>query len=83
MDKYMVESPHSESDCSKALSQVNAMGFILHYNWGCKAGNHTGWAIVESDSQTEALLTVPPFIRHKAKATRLNKYTPDDFKTEH
>lgn len=79
----MVESPHSEEDCQRALSQVLAMGFILHYDWGCKSNVHKGWAIVESESETEALLTVPAFIRHQARATKLNRYTPDDFEKQH
>jgi hypothetical protein len=83
MDRYLVESPHSEQDCQKALTQVLALGFISHYDWGCKSGVHKGWAIVESDSETEALLTVPTFIRHDAKATKLNRYTPDDFEKSH
>ena len=83
MNRYIIESPHSELDCQHALSQVNTMGFILHYEWGCKDGNHTGWAIIESDSPEEALLTVPSFIRHRAKVTKLSNYTPEDFSENH
>ncbi|KXK49631.1 MAG: hypothetical protein UZ05_CHB002001787 [Chlorobi bacterium OLB5] len=83
MERFLVESPHTAEDCSNVLTQVLNLGYITHYNWGCKAGVHTGWAIVESDSETEALLTVPSFIRHQAKVTRLNVYTPEDFKGTH
>jgi len=83
MERYLVESPHSEQDCQRALTQVLAMGFISHYDWGCKAGVHKGWAIIESESELESLLTVPAFIRHQAKATKLNRYTPEDFEKHH
>ncbi len=83
MDRYLVESPHSEKDCRHVLTQVLSLGFITHYNWGCESGVHTGWAIIEAENEAEALLTVPAFIRHQAKVTKLNLYTPDDFKSSH
>ncbi len=83
MDRYLVESPHSAEDCQHALTQVLTLGFITHYNWGCNAGVHTGWAIIEAENESEALLSVPAYIRHQAKVTKLNVYTPDDFKKSH
>ncbi len=83
MERFLIESPHLADDCNNALTQVLYLGYITHYNWGCKAGVHTGWAIIEADNESEALLTVPAYIRHEAKVTKLNVYTPDDFKKTH
>ncbi len=83
MNRYLVESPHSEHDCQKALTQVLAMGFISHYDWGCKSGVHKGWAIIECDSEQESLLSVPAFVRHEATSTKLSRYTPEDFEEQH
>lgn len=83
MDRFLVESPHTPEDCPNVLTQVLNLGYITHYSWGCKSGVHTGWAIIEGENETEALLTVPSFIRHQAKVTKLNTYTPDDFKKTH
>lgn len=83
MERFLVESPHLAEDCQHVLTQVLNLGYITHYNWGCKAGVHTGWAIVEAENEKEALLTVPAFIRPQAKVTKLNIYTPDDFEKTH
>ena len=83
MDRYLVESPHTAQDCEQTIKQVAAMGYILHYDWGCKSGVHKGWAVIESDSDTEALMTVPPFVRHNAKATKIDRYSLDDFRDLH
>ncbi len=80
MDRYIVVSQHTHKDCVKALKQIEAIGYITHFEWGCKDGEHTGYAIVEADSHTEALLCVPSFGRTHAKAIKLNKFSVEDVK---
>jgi hypothetical protein len=77
LNRYLVESPHSDEECLHALDLVVAAGHITHYDWGCEAGEHTGWVIIEAENESEALLSVPTFIRHKARAIQLTKFTPE------
>jgi len=83
MDRYLIESTHSKEDCLHALDLILAHGYITHYDWGCEDGIHTGWAIVEADSNSEALLSVPPLIRDKARAVKLKKFSPEVIQSLH
>jgi hypothetical protein len=83
MNRYLVVSPHEPLDCVKALKQIEAIGSITHFEWGCKDGEHCGWAIVEADSTAEALLIVPSFERHRARAIRLVQFSPEDIRRMH
>ena len=76
MDRYLVISPHTNEDCNAVVKQTIAAGFITHVDWGCKDGDHTGWAIVEADSHEQALLLVPSIMRSKARAVRVVKFIP-------
>jgi hypothetical protein len=83
MDRYLIISDHSGKDCLHIIEQVQAQGYLHHYDWGCKDGVHTGWVIIEAENREEALLSVPPLIRNKARAIRLNKFTAEDILTLH
>ena len=78
MERYIVIAHHTDAECTKALKQIEAIGYITHFDWGCKDGSHTGWAIVEADSHTEALMCVPSADRPQAKAVKLTKFSPQD-----
>jgi hypothetical protein len=83
MDRYLVESTHTAEDCHHVIEQFTIHGHIFHFDWGCKAGVHTGWAILEAENESEALLSVPPHLRSKARAIRLNKFTPNSIEEYH
>lgn len=74
MDRYMVESPHDHENCTMVIRQVNSMGYLHHFDWGCEDGVHIGWAIIEAEQRSEALLVVPMMVRSEARAVRLVKY---------
>jgi hypothetical protein len=76
MDRYLIETPHSAHDCLALLDLLNAQGYLTHFDWGCKAGVHTGWAIIEARNEAEAQLMVPPLVRSQARVVRLNKFDP-------
>ena len=83
MERYLIETPHTARDCQMLVDQVYAMGYLYHFEWGCNAGVHTGFAIIEAENEADARLTVPSIIRKKARVIELNKFTKDDdFKTE-
>jgi len=83
MERYMVITTHTEADCTKALKQVEAAGYITHFDWGCKDGDHTGWAVVEADSAAEAMMVVPSGGRRSARTVKLTKFSPADLGIAH
>ena len=80
MNRYLVESPHKREECARMIKDVYSLGSLPHFDWGCEADVHVGWAIVEAESEDEALFVVPPLVRHQARAVRLVKYSPEDVK---
>jgi hypothetical protein len=83
MDRYLIISPHTEKECSSVLKQVLYIGYITHFDWGCKDGEHTGWAIVEASSENEAKMVVPPNQRANTRAIRINKFLPSEIEGMH
>jgi hypothetical protein len=77
MQRFLIETPHTASDCQMLVDQVYAMGYLYHFDWGCKAGVHSGWAIIEAENEADARLAVPPMVRNKARIVLLNKFTDD------
>jgi hypothetical protein len=83
MDRFLVVSPHTAPDCVRALKEINSIGYITHFEWGCKDGDHTGWVILEAENAKQALMVVPSSQRHTAKAVKLVKFSPQDIETMH
>ena len=83
--RYLVRSPHTPEGCLEALDAVKAMGkgALAKFEWGCKDGDHTGYAIVTAASADEALAIVPESIRPKAAATKLNRFTEAEVQKFH
>jgi hypothetical protein len=74
MERYMIETPHTEEECLALLKVVNAQGYLRHFDWGCGARVHTGWAIIEAEDETQAKMAIPPLVRDRARIIRLSKY---------
>jgi hypothetical protein len=74
MDRYLVETPHTDQDCRQLIEQIYAMGYLHHFDWGCKSGVHCGWAILEAETEAQARLAVPPLVRSKARVIKLDKF---------
>ena len=83
MNRYLIESTHTAEDCHHTVEQFVYHGHIMNFDWGCEAGVHKSWAIVESENDVEALLSVPPRLRSRASATRLAKFTPEKIQKAH
>jgi len=77
MDRFLVESPHTLHDCKLAVKQVQSMGYLNNFDWGCEAGVHIGWAVIEAENESQALGVVPALVRGKARAIRLSKFLPE------
>lgn len=83
MKKYLVISHHTAEDCVRALKEVLASGYLVHFDWGCKDGEHTGWALLEAEERSHAMLSVPPFLRTRARVVQLNKFQADAVEAMH
>ena len=83
MNRYLVESTHTAEDCHHVVEQFMIFGHILNFDWGCEAGVHTSWAIIEAENESQALLSVPARLRSQARAIRLHKYTPETLQAQH
>jgi hypothetical protein len=83
--KYMIESPHTKAECLKALDDTLAKGpeVLARFEFGCMAGNHCAWAIVEADSEASAKALVPNEIVSKARVVRVDEITPDQIRSFH
>lgn len=79
MPRFLIEIPHDDEHaaCVRALRVIEQSGshFLTHADWGCEAGTHCGWMIVELDSRNEAMQLVPPEYRHDARIVELNRFT--------
>jgi hypothetical protein len=83
MKQFIVVSHHKAEDCIVALKQVLATGYLTHFDWGCKDGVHTGWAILEAETREEAMMSVPAFLRNQAQVVRLTKFNADQVERMH
>lgn len=85
MERYFVESPHTPQECLDALDKILAKGpdALAKYEWGCMAGDHTGYAIVDARSESEVKEAIPDFLRGKARVVKLNTFTPEQIQGFH
>jgi hypothetical protein len=82
---YLIESPHTKEECLQALDDVLArgQGFLSKFDWGCMAGNHTAWGVVEAGSEAAARNMAPAIVRNKARVTEVTKFTPEQIRSFH
>jgi hypothetical protein len=80
MSQFLVVSPHTEEDCTKVVKLTLAIGYLTHFYWGCKVGDHCAYAILEAENEKEALLSVPTVIRNKSKAIKVVQFDPKEVK---
>jgi len=77
MKRYLVISNHTAEDCVRAVKETLAIGYLTHFDWGCKDGVHTGWALLEAEDRSQAMLSVPTFLRGKAQVVQVLKFKPE------
>ena len=85
MPQFLVEAPHTEEECLRALDEyVDREPVLLRESWfGCMAGDHTGYATIEAGSESEVREKLPSFIREKAKVVEVSKITPEQVREYH
>jgi len=84
MVRYIIEASHDPTPaaCLRLLDAFAKAGssYLTHTDWGCLAGVHKAWIIVEAENDDDARLMVPPVIRGSALLVRLNKFTPEQIR---
>ncbi len=84
MSKFMIEIPHTDEQCMQVMDEAAANPVLLDQAWwGCMAGNHTGWAIVDAGSQTEARNMVPEVVRPQAVVTEIQQFSEQQIRDFH
>lgn len=78
MDRYLIESPHSVEDCTKVMNELEMAGYLHYFEWGCKDGVHSAWAIIEAENRAHAKQIVPWMVRDKARIVKLVKFEAVD-----
>jgi hypothetical protein len=72
MHKYLINSIQSSSEITLLSNYPEAIGYITHYKWIICDDEYQGCVVLEADNENEALLSVPPLVRHKAKVHKIN-----------
>ncbi|MBI4302088.1 MAG: hypothetical protein HY664_05740 [Chloroflexi bacterium] len=86
MERYLIELPHTNEECLRALDETRASSreLLPLIDWGCMAGNHNGWLTVEARSESEARSKVASaFLRGKAIVTKVDKITEEQIESYH
>ena len=84
MQSFLIVAPHTPDQCLAALDAMAANPALLaKFDWGCMAGDHTGYCIVQASSDKAALAMLPEAMRASAKAIALNKFTVEQIKSFH
>lgn len=86
MANYLIELPHTAEECLQALTEISEKGSELlpKVYWGCKAGVHNGWAIVEAENESTARsMIASQLVRGKASVVEVTKVTQEDIEAYH
>lgn len=78
MEKFLIVSPHTHEECTQVIKLTLAIGYLTHFWWGCKSGDHTGYAFIEAENKDEAMLSIPTVIRSKGKAIAITQFDPKE-----
>jgi hypothetical protein len=85
MKRFLIETPHKAEDCLRVLDEELAKGpeVLEKFEYGCMAGDHTGYAIVDLNTREDAQKIVPSFLLSSAKIVEVGKYTPAMIRSFH
>lgn len=85
MARYLLTCAHTPEECVADLDSLvgHSKELLNRFEWGCKAGEHVGWAVVEAGNDATARMMLPTNIRAKAGVRLVNKFTPEDIQSFH
>ena len=83
-ERFQVISRHTPENCLKVLDEVSAKNpkLLSRFDWGCMAGDHTGYAVVEAKDEAGVKAMLPAGMQD-AKIVKLNKFTTEQIKSFH
>ena len=83
--RYLVIAPHTAEQCLAVLDDIKAhdAALLKRVDWGCTAGDHTGYLTVDADSEDAALKSLPEKSRQGARAVKVVKFTSEEIKKFH
>jgi hypothetical protein len=85
MAEYMIELRHTAENCSQILDEMMDYDDELldMFTWGCKSGEHIGWALVKADNKEEVGEMLPPAIRDMAHIVEVNRFNAEEMRRQH
>ncbi len=83
--KYMVVVSHTPEQCLTQLDEISAKGVDLlnKFEWGCKSGDHTGYALIESENEALVKNMLPKGAQKGMKIIKVNRFTQEDLAAIH
>jgi len=83
--RFLVVAPHKAEDCLKALDEAKDKGptFLAKFNWGCMAGDHTGYAVVDAKDEASVRKMLPASMASTVKITKVTPFTAEQIKSFH
>jgi hypothetical protein len=85
MSRYLIETSHTPEECLQDLDRVLERGpdILAKFDWGCMAGDHTGWAVIEAESKARLEDKLPLSILDRARIVEVGKFTPEQIRSFH
>lgn len=85
MKHYMVVVEHTPDECLRTMDELadNAPELLDEFWFAGAAGEHKGWAIVDADSEEDALEKLPPALRDGADVVPVRHYSMQSVKALH
>lgn len=85
MTQFIVESKHKPEDCLDALDEIVAYDPKLmdKFLWGCKSGEHTGWAMLEGESEADIMNMLPESMRRDSRIIQVGHFTVAQLEEAH
>lgn len=85
MARFIIEAPHTDPGCIEALDEVLKKDpkFLEKFVWGCNAGYHTGWVVVDAEDEASARKMMPIALRSQARIFKVDKFTPEEIRPLH
>jgi hypothetical protein len=84
-ERYLIEATHTPADCLAVLDTMAEQDkkLLAKTDWGCMSGDHTGYVVVEADSEQAARALLPEKMRASAKVIKVSKFTPKEIAALH
>ena len=83
--RFQVIVSHTPEQCLSQLDKISAKGsdILNKFEWGCKSGNHTGYALIEADNDAAVKSMLPMEIQSDLRIVKVDKFTQADLQAIH